>query len=42
MSITITDLTPGFVGEVSGIDITRPLTRGQVAALEAGMDRFGV
>jgi alpha-ketoglutarate-dependent 2,4-dichlorophenoxyacetate dioxygenase len=42
MSITITDLTPGFVGEVSGIDITQALTRAQVAALEAGMDRFGV
>jgi alpha-ketoglutarate-dependent 2,4-dichlorophenoxyacetate dioxygenase len=42
MSITITDLTPGFVGEVSGIDITQPLTRPRVAALEAGMDRYGV
>jgi alpha-ketoglutarate-dependent 2,4-dichlorophenoxyacetate dioxygenase len=42
MSITITDLTPRFAGEVSGIDITRPLTRPQVAALEAGMDRYGV
>ena len=26
MSISITELTPGFVGEVSGIDITQPLT----------------
>jgi len=42
MSITITDLTPGFVGEVSGVDITQPLTRVQVAALEAGMDRYAV
>ena len=42
MSITITDLTPGFVGEVSGVDITQPLTRLQVAALEAGMDRYAV
>ncbi len=42
MSITITDLTPGFAGEVSGIDITQPLTRVQVAALEAGMDRYAV
>jgi alpha-ketoglutarate-dependent 2,4-dichlorophenoxyacetate dioxygenase len=42
MSITITDLTPRFVGEVSGIDITRPVTRPQVAVLEAGMDRYGV
>jgi alpha-ketoglutarate-dependent 2,4-dichlorophenoxyacetate dioxygenase len=42
MSVTITELTPGFVGEVSGLDITQPLTRVQVAALEAGMDRFAV
>lgn len=42
MSITITDLTPGFAGEVSGIDVTRPLTRAQVAGLEAGMDRCAV
>ena len=42
MSITISDMTPGFVGEVSGIDITQPLTAAQVATLEAGMDRFGV
>jgi len=42
MAITITDLTPGFVGPVSGVDITQPLTRAQAAELEAGMDRFAV
>src|ERR1700744_4031830 len=42
MSVTIRELTPGFVGEVSGLDITQPLTREQAAALEAGMDRFAV
>jgi len=42
MSFSITELTPGFAGEVSGIDITQPLTREQVAQLEAGMDRFAV
>jgi alpha-ketoglutarate-dependent 2,4-dichlorophenoxyacetate dioxygenase len=42
MTITITDLTPGFAGEVSGIDITQPLTRAQADALEAGMDRYAV
>ncbi len=42
MSITITELTPGFVGEVSGIDITQPLTARQAAELEAGMDRYAV
>ncbi len=42
MTLAIRDLTPGFVGEVSGIDITAPLDPGQVAALEAGMDRYAV
>src|ERR1700749_3288116 len=42
MSVTITELTPGFVGEVSGLDITQPLTPAQAAELEAGMDRFAV
>ncbi|HQT77390.1 MAG: 2,4-dichlorophenoxyacetate dioxygenase [Rhodospirillales bacterium 20-64-7] len=42
MNITITELTPGFVGDVSGIDITQPLTGAQAAALEAGMDRYAV
>jgi alpha-ketoglutarate-dependent 2,4-dichlorophenoxyacetate dioxygenase len=42
MSISIRELTPGFVGEVSGIDITQPLTPAQAAELEAGMDRYGV
>ena len=31
-----------FVGEVSGIDLTRPLDAAEVAAIEAGMDRFAV
>src|ERR1700709_1752976 len=42
MTITITELTPGFAGEVAGIDITQPLTRDQVASLEAGMNRYAV
>ncbi|MEA2771763.1 MAG: alpha-ketoglutarate-dependent 2,4-dichlorophenoxyacetate dioxygenase [Acetobacteraceae bacterium] len=42
MSISIKELTPGFVGEVSGIDITQPLTAAQAAELEAGMDRYAV
>jgi len=32
----------GFIGEVSGIDLTKPLTREQVAAIESGMDRCAV
>ncbi|HVZ06678.1 TauD/TfdA family dioxygenase [Rhodopila sp.] len=42
MTVGIAPLAPGFAGEVSGLDITRPLTREQVAALEAGMDRYAV
>ncbi len=33
---------PLFAGEVSGIDLTRRLTDAEVAAVHAGMDRFGV
>jgi alpha-ketoglutarate-dependent 2,4-dichlorophenoxyacetate dioxygenase len=33
---------PFFAGEVSGIDITRPLSREQADAIEAGMDQYGV
>ena len=33
---------PFFAGEVSGIDITRPLSHAEVAAISAGMDHFGV
>jgi alpha-ketoglutarate-dependent 2,4-dichlorophenoxyacetate dioxygenase len=38
----IDSIHPGFVGEVSGIDISLPLSPGQVAAIEAGMDRYAV
>jgi len=43
MSLSIRPLTPpGFAGEVSGIDLTRPLSPEQVADIDAGMDRYGV
>jgi alpha-ketoglutarate-dependent 2,4-dichlorophenoxyacetate dioxygenase len=42
MGMEIRQLHPLFVGEVSGIDITRPLTPDQAAAIEAGMDRYAV
>ena len=42
MSVSIRQIHPVFVGEVSGIDITRPLSRDEVAAIEAGMDRYAV
>ena len=40
--MNITSVHPGFVGEVSGIDISGPLAREQVAAIEAGMDRYAI
>jgi alpha-ketoglutarate-dependent 2,4-dichlorophenoxyacetate dioxygenase len=42
MTIDIKPLHPDFIGEVSGIDISAPLSTAQVAAIEAGMDRFAV
>ena len=42
MNTSIRQIHPVFVGEVSGIDISRPLSRGEVAAVEAGMDRYAV
>ena len=42
MSVAIRQIHPVFVGEVSGIDLTRPLSAEEVAAIEAGMDRFAV
>jgi alpha-ketoglutarate-dependent 2,4-dichlorophenoxyacetate dioxygenase len=42
MSVSISPLHPIFVGEVSGVDITKPLTHDDVAALEAGMDKYAV
>jgi alpha-ketoglutarate-dependent 2,4-dichlorophenoxyacetate dioxygenase len=42
MTIAIRQIHPVFVGEVSGVDVSRPLTREEVAAIEAGMDRYAV
>jgi alpha-ketoglutarate-dependent 2,4-dichlorophenoxyacetate dioxygenase len=43
MPLSIRPLTTsGFAGEVSGIDLTQPLSPDQVAAIDAGMDQFGV
>jgi alpha-ketoglutarate-dependent 2,4-dichlorophenoxyacetate dioxygenase len=42
MPISIRPLTPNIAGEVSGVDITRPLSKEEVAAIEAGMDKHAV
>ena len=42
MTIAIRQVHPMFVGEVHGTDITRPIARDEIAAIEAGMDRHAV
>ena len=42
MSIAVQPLHSDFIGEVSGIDLTQPLTRDHVAEIDAGMDRYAV
>ena len=42
MPIAIRQINPLFAGEVSGIDITKPIGKEDVAAIEAGMDRYAV
>jgi alpha-ketoglutarate-dependent 2,4-dichlorophenoxyacetate dioxygenase len=42
MTISIRQITPVFAGEVSGVDITQPLSREDVAAIDSGMDRYAV
>ena len=36
------DGRPFFAGVVSGVDLTKPLSREEVAAIDAGMDQYGV
>jgi alpha-ketoglutarate-dependent 2,4-dichlorophenoxyacetate dioxygenase len=40
--ISIRQIHPVFVGEVSGVDLRNPLAKAEVAAIEAGMDRYAV
>jgi len=42
MTVSIRQIGPCFAGEVSGADLTKPLSREEVAAIEAGMDRYAV
>ena len=43
MPLTIRPLTDsGFAGVASGLDLTKPLTRAEVAAIDDGMDQYGV
>src|SRR3954469_20581417 len=40
--ISIRQIHPVFVGEVSGVDLRQPLTREEAKAIDAGMDRYAV
>jgi alpha-ketoglutarate-dependent 2,4-dichlorophenoxyacetate dioxygenase len=42
MTIAIRPLTSCIAGEVFGCDLTKPLSKDEVAAIEAGMDRWAV
>jgi alpha-ketoglutarate-dependent 2,4-dichlorophenoxyacetate dioxygenase len=42
MPLSIRPITPTIAGEVTGIDITKPLTPADVSAIEAGMDKYAV
>jgi len=42
MAVSIRQIHPVFVGEVSGVDLRQPLSRDAAAAIEAGMDHYAV
>ncbi len=42
MAVSIRQIHSVFVGEVSGVDIAKPLSNDDVAALRAGIDQYGV
>ena len=42
MSISIIPIGKYFVGEVSGVDLRRPLSPETVAAIDSGMDEYAV
>src|ERR1700693_1567465 len=42
MTVTIRQLHPHFFGEVSGVDLRKPLTPQEASDIEAGMDKYAV
>src|SRR5882757_10936984 len=42
MTVTIRQVGPCFAGEVDGIDMRKPMTREEVAAIHGGMDKYAV
>jgi alpha-ketoglutarate-dependent 2,4-dichlorophenoxyacetate dioxygenase len=42
MTVSICQIHPVFVGEVTGVDCSKPLSRDDVTAIDAGMDQYAV
>src|SRR5215831_14894582 len=42
MSVTLRQIGPCFAAEMEGLDLTKPLSPDEVAAVHAGMDRYAV
>src|SRR5271169_923205 len=42
MTVTIRQLHPHFFGEVSGVDLRKPLSQQEARDIEAGMDKYAV
>src|SRR6202049_4161451 len=42
MTVSIRQLHPHFFGEVSGVDLRKPLTPQEAKDIEAGMDKYAV
>ena len=42
MPVAISQIHPHFVGEVTGVDLRKPLTPQEAADIEAGMDKYAV
>ena len=42
MPVTIRQLGKHFFGEVSGVDLRKPLTQQEARDIEAGMDKYAV
>jgi alpha-ketoglutarate-dependent 2,4-dichlorophenoxyacetate dioxygenase len=40
MPLSIRQVLPCFVGEVDGLDLTKPMPAGAIAAIHAGMDKY--
>jgi alpha-ketoglutarate-dependent 2,4-dichlorophenoxyacetate dioxygenase len=40
--VSIRQIHPVFAGEVSGVDLTKPLSKAEATAIDAGMDRYAV